>query len=201
MGFFSFLPGVGGGGPSAPGAPPKPQLSKMGQWAQTSLYGDVERALAGGGLLPSGYQQTREAYGKAYKKIKPELTSWTRRMIPKEDVRVRKYTEGMFERAYYGGLQELKETEELRPYEEQKEAIGLGTDLLASEKRMSAGITDIYNQQMLQNWQQQQQYGTFGTQLARGLGAAGGWMYGAKTAPKSPMAAQNYAQLMSGGFK
>ena len=200
MGFLSSIFGGGGGG----GAPPQPQLSEMGQWAQTRLYGDVQRALAGGGLLPSGYPQISKAYDKAYRQVKPEFESWLRRTIPKEDIKVRGFAGGMLSRAYYGGKQELKEQEKLRPYEEQQQAIGLGTDLLAGEKRMSAGITDIYNQQMLQNWQQQQQYGTFGTQLASGLGAAGGWIYGAKTAPKNtmqwPNAAMNYAQLMSGGF-
>lgn len=184
MGFFSSLFGGGGGGGGGYTAPPKPQLSEMGKWSQKALYGDVERALAGGGLLPSGYPQIRKAYGKAYQKAQPELEGWLRRTVPKEDVKVRGFARGMLSREYYGGLQELKEAEEVKPYEEQEQAIGLGLSLLGQEKGISADITQMYNQYLTQ----QAGMPTFGGELAGGLGGAAGWA----------TAAQRYGQLMSG---
>lgn len=169
--------------------PPMPSLSPMGKWAQQRVYGDMGRALAGGGMFPSGVGAKTHAYRQAYKEAQPEMESYLNRMVPGGDVRVRGFAGQTLSRGFHRTLQGLKEEEKLRPYEEQQEAIGMATDLLAGEKKMSASITDMFNRQQQLNWENQMRYGTFGSNLGYGLGATGGWV----------SAAQKYAQGMSGG--
>lgn len=190
MGFFSWVPGVGGGGGGGGyKEPPRPELGKWGKWAQSELYDDIERALGGGGLLPSGgFAKMRQAYQKAYPGVERELESQLHRLVPAEDIGVQKYARGMLSRAYAGTQQALKEEEQLRPYEEQKQAIGMGLEAVAGEKRMALEISNLYNQYI----QQQAQMPTFGSQLGYGLGSAGGWA----AAGMQPVA-QRYAQGMA----
>jgi len=184
MGFFSKI--FGGGDYKEP---PRPQLGKWGKWAQGQLYGDIERALAGRGLLPTtGFAQRREAYHKAYPQAEQELESQLHRLVPKGDVKVERYARGMLSRAYGGLQQTLREEEKLRPYEEQKQAIGMGLEAVAGEKRMALNIADLYNKYI----QQSAQMPTFGATLGYGLGSAGGWA----AAGMQPVA-QRYAQAMS----
>jgi len=184
MGFFSKL--FGGNGYKAP---PRPQLGKWGKWAQGELYGDIERALGGGGLLPSGgFAQRRAAYARAYPQAERELESQLHRLVPKEDVKVQRFARGMLSRAYAGTQQALREEEQLRPYEEQKQAIGMGLEVVAGEKRMGLNISNLYNQYI----QQMSQMPTFASTLGYGLGSAGGWA----AAGMQPVA-QRYAQGMA----
>lgn len=179
--------GLFGGGSKKPKPPPMPQLSAMGKWAQARLYPALERAIQGGGLAPSTLSTRLSAYRRAYPQVQNELESYLNRFVPRGDVKVRGFTKGALGRAYQTTLQGLKEQEKLRPYEEQQEAIASGFGALGVEKQMAVDITSMYNQQQQQNWLNQQQYGTFGSNLASGLGAAGGWM----------MAGQRYAQMFS----
>lgn len=188
---MSFLTGAmgglfGGGGSSSP---PMPSLSKYGKWAQKALYSDIQRALKGGGFVPSRitmYPQLRASLTRAYGTAGGELESQLKRFVHPEDIKVKDYARGALARGYYGGLHELKQEQMVRPYEEQQEALGMGTSMLAQEKQIAADITGQYNQYLLAK----SQIPTFGTTLGYGLGQATGYM----------TAAQRYAQLMKGGI-
>ena len=171
--------------------PAQPQLSEIGREAEEKLYGAVERGLAGGGFFPfagKSYQELKRGYGEAYQTAQGELGGRLERLIPKADVGVREHAKGMLSRGYYGGLDELQRQKRAEEYGGQEMALTLGTQYLAEAKKMGVNILDIYNQQQMANWAQQQQYGTFTSNLASGLGSMGGYM-----------AAANYAGRMSGG--
>lgn len=184
--------GIGIGGMSLFGKkkkakmPPQPQLGPMGKYAQTELYNVAQRAMAGGGMLPfDRFGPMKTAYQKAYAETQPMLASYLNRMVPYADVKVRNWAKDALTRSYYGGLQDLREQERLTPFEEQQEGMNLAAQLLGEEKRLGANILDIYNQGQYQL----SQMPTFGSQLGYGLGSAGGIL-----------AAQRYAQMMSGGM-
>ena len=163
--------------------PPMPSLTKEGKWAQGELYGAIERGMAGGGLLGySGIPDIRQACGKGYQEAKPMLASYLNRMVPRGDIKVRSYADKMLKRSYYGGLQDLREQEQLEPFEQQQESMNWAAEMLAGEKRLGTGIMDIYNQGQMQ----MAGMPTFGSQLGYGIGQAGG-----------VIAAQRYAQMMS----
>lgn len=183
---YSAAKGGGGGG----GGYSAPRLSKMGKWAQSKLYGDIERALGGGGLISPdvrarGYAGIRGAYRKGFPQAEAELESQLNRLVPREDVKVRGFARGILGRQYAGTMQGLREQEKITPYEEQQEAIGQSFEALAGEKRMSLQMADAYNDYI----QRMAQLPTFGSQLGYGLGRAGGW---------AASGAQKYAQGMSG---
>jgi len=163
----------------------------MGSWAQKTLYENVTRAMQGGGLTPSGFGGLRRAYRSAYQKLKPEMESYLHRLVPRTDTRVRGFARQQLSRGFNRTMQDLREQEKLKPFEERQEAIAMGTDLLAGEKRISASITQMFNQQQQENLMREMQYGTYGSNLAYGLGQAGGWAL-------DQSAAQRYAQGMSG---
>ena len=163
--------------------PPQPSLGPMGQYAQKELYGVAGRAMAGGGMLPFGRLGPMErAYKGAYAETKPMLASHLNRMVPRADIKVRGWADRMLKRSYYGGLQDLREEERLRPFEEQQEGMTMAAQLLGEEKRLGADIMSIYNQQQAQL----SQMPTFGSQRGYGLGGAAG-----------TLAASRYAQMMS----
>lgn len=177
----------GGGGYSAP---PSPSLSNIGKWTQQKLYADYERAIRGGGLIPSGmrgFGKRRTALKKAYGEARPELEGQLSRLVPHGDVKVKGFARNLLDRSLLSDLEGLRREEITAPYEEQQEGLELGISSLAGEKRMSASITDMYNQQQAQAMLNQMQYGSFGTNLAAGLGGAGGWAAGW----------QRYAQQMA----
>jgi hypothetical protein len=171
--------GGGGGGKYAD----IPMLTGSPKWAQSQLYSTVQRGIAGGGLLPfNRIGPIKGAYERAHRQTKPFLQTYLNRMVPKADTTVRDYADRMFDRSYYGGMQDLREQEKLAPYEEGQEALNMGMQLLAGEKQISANITDIYNRgQMAES-----QMPTFGSQLGYGLGSGAGIL-----------AAQRYAQMMN----
>lgn len=169
-----------------------PQLSAMGKEAQSTLYADVTRALQGRGLLDPGLQDRLNndllaSYETGYGEAQSEMDSNLARLIPKADTGVREYAKNLLSSSYYDTVRNVRQDMELQPYQDQQQAMGMATDLLAGEKQMGAQITDIYNQQIARNEQIENQYGTFGSNLAFGLGSAGGWM----------TAAQRYGQAMS----
>lgn len=172
-----------------------PSLDPMGAWAQRTVYGDITRALKGGGLLSPdirarGLASQRASYKSAYAKARPELESSLNRLVPREDVGVRQFSREALRRNFYSGLQSMKEQAQFQPFEEQQEAMGMAASSLGQERRMGADITQMYNRYGTQMGQMP----TFSSQLGYGLGSAGGWA----------SAAQRWAQLMSnkqqGGF-
>lgn len=164
----------GGNGYSSP---PRPQLSQMGKWGQKRIYADIERALAGGGLGPSGgLQKLRAGYARAYPQAERGLESQLKRLVPKEDIGVQRYARGMLSRAYAGDIEALKWRDIETKYNEQQEALGMGLDALSAEKGMATSITQLLNRQREIDLANQARFGTFGTQLGRGIGQMAGWM-------------------------
>jgi hypothetical protein len=190
--------GLGGGGKKKKYKPPPlPKLSAMGRWAQGALYGDIERGLAGQGLTPdlgAGFGRLRGDWLKSYGQTRMEFEGQLNRMIPRGDTKVRGYLRRGLRRGYLGGLDELRREELGARYDEQQEALAMGQSALAQEKRMATDITQIYNQQQQANLMNRARFGTFGMNLASGIGGMAGWLM-----PSSQMSAsQKYAMFMSG---
>jgi hypothetical protein len=171
--------------------PAQPSLGAIGSEAEENLYEAIERGITGGGFFPfadKSYTELKKSYAQAYETAQGEMGSQLERLVPKADVGVRGYAKDVLSKGYYGSLDELERQKRAEEYGGQEMALTYGTQLLAEAKKMGVNILDIYNQQQLANWQNQQQYGTFTSNLASGLGQMGGFL-----------AVSNYANRMSGG--
>lgn len=167
--------------------PPMPSLSKEGKWAQNRLYDIIGRGIGGGGLYPSGYDRTKAAYTKSYRKALPEYQSQINRIVPRGDTKVKDYMGKILPRAHQSMMLSLKEDEAMRPFQEQQQATELGFESLAGEKRMGISYANMANESALR----MANMPTFASELGYGLSSASGWM----------SAAERYAQGMAGGLK
>jgi hypothetical protein len=160
----------------------KPSLTEKGQWSEEKMYGTAERAMAGGGLLPANirardYGRLRGAAGEAWQFGKQQLSSYLNRTVSSSDTKVRNYAENMLDRMYYGNLNQLSQEYRTQPYQDRQMGMSMATDYLSQARRMGISIAneEWQGQQGLQAGQER--YGTLGSNLARGLGEMGGYLY------------------------
>ena len=164
----------GGGGAKPPSSQIAP--TKSMEWATSELYPMVERGMTGAGYGTAGLSAMRKTsmesgLAKSFGQTKSEFESQMSRTINPEDVGVKNYLRSNLQRAYVSAQDDLKRGIRAEGVQEQELSMGLAADYLAQEKRMSISGTQAYNQSMQMNLANQQQYGTFGTNLAGGLGS------------------------------
>ena len=165
----------------------QPQMSARGKWAQENLYNTIQRGIKGEGMIPSsqmGWGQRRLAYTKGFKEAMPELESQMGRFVQSGDVKVKEYARGTMAQTQDRLMTGLDEEEKMSPYLQQQEAMQLGYQALAGEKRMGLSLTQMGNEAAMR----QAQMPTFAGEFGYGVGRAGGWM----------SAGQRYSQLMGG---
>jgi len=120
----------------------------------------------------------------------PELESQMGRFVQAGDVKTKTYARGTLAQTQKRLMARLGEEERMSPYLQQQEAMDLGYQALAGEKRMGLSLAQMGNQAALQ----QAQMPTFAGEFAYGVSRAGGW-----TVAANQPADQRYAQLMAGG--
>jgi hypothetical protein len=174
-----------GGGMNTNNPPGMPSLGAKGETANTLLYADIERALAGEGLIPQDIRDTAisnklEALKSGYFEAKGSLASNLNRTVPSGDTKVREYAQGALSRNYYKQARDVPLQYEKSKYDEMQQATDMGSELLMQEKRQAVAGADANNQQIMQNYMNQRQYGTFNSNLMAGLGSAAGWLASSK---------------------
>jgi len=186
----------GGGGP----APPSSTIADTAtrKYARETLYPMVSEGLEGRGFGPTELTGLRRGslYGgleKAYKTAKGEFGSQMARTLDPRDVRVKDYLSSTLQREYITRKDEISRALRGEKVSDIDLSQAYAAEYLAGEKRMAIGGAEMYNRALQENIIRQLQAGTFGSNIASGLGAGMGSLYGAYQID------QNYAQKMGTG--
>jgi len=179
-----------GGGGGAPKGPEAPKLTEMGKYSETAMWETTNRGLAGEGLLPGGLQdKIRSDYlgglKKAYTSGRGLLSSYMNRTVDKEDAGVSKHLTKTYDAAYATTKDEYRRGTELQKYQDYETSQVMAADQLAGAKKMGVSLNSMYNQQIASNYAGAQTYGDFNSNVASGLGSAGGWMSAAQAYGKT----------------
>jgi hypothetical protein len=167
--------GGGGGGNTAP---PRAQLSTIGKEAQSINYAAISRGMAGGGMMPAGTQDISENYRMggltdAIKQGREELGSDISRTVRRGDARTGSAMMNQFDRAGVTATDDMRRQFGKENYADEERSISMATDAIASEKRMGSEITSKFNAGQAQDYSNQLQYGTFGSNMMSGLAEGG----------------------------
>lgn len=186
-----------GGGKVPPQPSPALSDTEIKKYARETLYPMVLRGMEGKGFGTAELQtqERRTLYGgleKSYTQARGEFESQMARTLDPRDVRTKSYLSNVLSREYITRKDEVARAQRAEDVSDIDMSMGMAADWLASEKRMNIGGAEMYNRALAQNLERQQQAGTFGSNLASGIGTATGSLYGAY------MLDQKYANTFAG---
>ncbi len=166
--------GSGGGGDR----PPSAQLSDIGKEAQGNVYAAITRGMGGGGMMPESTRRRSEEYRMggltdAISTGRKELYSDIARTTQRGDTRTGEAMMNQFNRAGVTAKDDMRRQFTKENYIDEERATAMATDAVAGEKRMGSAILGQFNAAQAQNYQNQMQYGTFGSNLMSGLAEGG----------------------------
>lgn len=167
-------------GESGGGTPPQPTASiadtPTKEYARTELYPLVTQGLAGKGYGTPGSQELREkslytGLDKTFATATSDLKSQSARTIDPRDTRVKDFVSDQLGRSYFSKKNEIREGLKAERIADVDLSMGIASEYLAGEKRMSINTAQMYNQALQQDYARQSQIGTFGTNVAAGVGS------------------------------
>jgi hypothetical protein len=172
--------GGGGGG----WEPTFPKLGPLGTEAERFVYGAATRGMRRQGLEPHKLAQKTRAYRlggltEAIDTAEMEFRSNVNRMVPRRDVRLRNYLDQVVGQAKATARVGFRESEKARTEEDFQTALQMGTQEVATATRVGADLLGAAQSAALQSYDIRKRYGTFGSNLAQGLGGMAGWMMAA----------------------
>ena len=171
------------------GGAPDPPTSDMPdtenrKYARETLYPMVESGMAGTGYGTPEFNALKKktAYSgldSAFAEGKSGFESQMARTLDPGDTRVKNYLSSTLNREYVTKKDDLKRGFRSEAVAEKDMSMGMAADLLGGEKRMTVSGSEMYNNALQQNMLNQQRYGTFGTNVASGIGAGAASLVGA----------------------
>ena len=156
--------------------------TEMRKYARETLYPMVEAGMEGqgyGGAGPTAmrsrslYQGLEKAYGEAQSGLDSQMA----RTLDPADSRVRNYMTNSLSREYTTAKDDISRQVRAEKVSDVDTSMALASDYLAGEKRMAVSSAQSYNQAMQNDFANMQRVGTFGTNVASGLGSALGDFY------------------------
>ncbi len=164
----------GGGSPD----PPSSTMAdtEIRKYARETLYPEVQEGLAGRGFGTTDFTQQRTGslyagLDKTFKTATSEFESQMARTLDPRDVRVKDYLTNTLQREYITKKDDITRSIRAENVSDIDLSMGLAGEYLAGEKRMAIGGAEMYNQALQQNIVNQQRTGTFGSNLASGIGS------------------------------
>lgn len=163
------------------GGSPKPPTSTIAdtptrQYARETLYPQVTEGLEGRGFGTPQLTALRSSslyrgLEETFKTAKGEFESQTARTLDPRDVRLKSYLSNTLQREYVTKKDEIARGIRAEKVSDIDLSQAMAGEFLASERRMAIGGAEMYNQALQQNIINQQRIGTFGSNLASGIGA------------------------------
>lgn len=166
------------GGSPKQQAPPSSTLTDTPerQAARDELFPMLRNALAGRGFGPESLTRRRDedrfaGLKTSFNTARGEVESQLSRTVDPRDTRVTSFVSQGLDRAFNTAQDNLKR--QIRSERVSDEQLGreLTADTIAQEQRMSISGAQSFNQQMAINFSNQQEFGTFGTNVAGGIGS------------------------------
>lgn len=165
----------GGGGA---GEPPSSILAdtENRKYARETLYPMVAEGLGGRGFGPSNLttMRSRSLYGgldTAYAEGKSDFESQMARTLDPKDVRVKDYLSNTLQREYLTRKDAISRGLRTEKVSDIDISMNMASDYLAGEKRMAVSSAQSYNAALQRDFTNQQQAGTFGSNIAAGIGS------------------------------
>ena len=165
---------------SKPKAPPQPTSNipqtLTGQWAKDQVYPLIQQGMSGGGLLPQGLQslrqqEARQGLTSSFGQARQELGSDLSRILHPGDTGPRNYLMNQMDRQKLSAQDALTRGFRMEQLTDQQGARDMGFGAWGNEMRMGIGSMQAYNQAESGRLANEAQYGTFGTNVAGGLGS------------------------------
>ena len=159
-------------------SPPSSQLSETeaGKQAKAELYPWVESGMAGQGfgdpnLMAMRQSSARTGLAKSFDTTMGDFNSQMNRTVESGDTRVKNYAAQSLQRAYTSAQDSQNRGFDQEKISDKAMSEDMAGTLLSNEQRIGINSSQQYNNALSANFANQQQFGTFGTNLAGGLGA------------------------------
>ena len=164
----------GGGSPDPPSSTIADTETK--KFARETLYPQVSRGLEGQGFGTPELTALRSSslYGgleQTFETAKGEFESQLDRTLDPKDERLRSFLTNTLNREYVTKKDDITRGIRAEKVSDIDLSQAMAGEFLASEKRMAIGGAELYNQALQANIANQQRIGTFGSNIASGIGA------------------------------
>lgn len=163
------------------GGEQRPPTSNMAdtetrKYARETLYPMVSRGLEGEGFGTGSLNERRSeslysGVDTSFKQAKSEFDSQMARTIDPEDTRVKGYLSNTLEREYITKKDDISRGIRAEKVADIDFSQGVAADYLAGEKRMTVQGAQMYNNALQRSISNQQTMGTFGSNVASGVGS------------------------------
>ena len=140
------------------------------------FYPVLENAMNGRGFGETGTPQlfTKDlmaGYNRAFTDAKADYMSQMNRVVDPEDTRVKGFIGAQLNREQASGRDALQRQIKAERIGDKDMGLAMAGDAVAMEQRMSVNGAQMYNQALQANMINERQFGTFGTNLAGGIGS------------------------------
>lgn len=158
--------------------PPSSNIAdtKESKYAAGQLYPMYGRGIKGKGLMPASLDralQKRESQGlqKAFAGARQDMNSDLSRILSRGDHRSRNAINTSFNEAQISARAGSARAERMRDVGDVDTARDMAFAATSNERRIGASAMQSYNSAVARNTAMERQYGTFGTNLAGGVGS------------------------------
>ena len=157
--------------------PPKRRvdMSDESKWGRASIYPMIANAIEGQGFGPQLLTQQRiqagqEGLESSFSQAKGELTSQLARTLRPEDVRGQGATMDVMNRALTTSRDDLRRGVRREQVADKSMGMDMAGTALAQEQQIGISGAQAFNNALATNMMNTQQMGTFGTNVAAGMG-------------------------------
>jgi hypothetical protein len=163
----------GGGGGSAPN--PNIPETDTSRWAKSAIYPSVTNAIEGKGFGTAGFQAQRaesfsSGLAKSYNRTKSDFDSNMARTIDPRDTRVKNFAGNLMDNAFITAKDDMSRNLRAEKVSDQSVGLDMGQQMLSNEQRIGVGNAQSYNNALAVSMSNAQAMGTFGTNVAAGMG-------------------------------
>jgi hypothetical protein len=146
-----------------------------GDWAKGAVYPIVSNAIKGQGFGTGAFQDQREksltsGLGKSFNQAKSDFNSNMARTIDPRDTRVKNFAGNLMDRANITAQDDMQRNIRAEKVSDQTMGMDMGQQMLSNEQRIGVGNAQALNNALATNMANAQQMGTFGTNVAAGMG-------------------------------
>jgi len=145
------------------------------RWAKGQLYPLVTQGIEGQGfgtpeLMAQTRSRSRTGLQESFDTTKADMDSQLARTLRPEDTRVRNFVGASLDRAYTTAQDQMERGFRASDVADKSMAMDMAGTMLANEQRLGVSGAQAYNNALASNMQMTSQMGTFGTNIAAGVG-------------------------------
>ena len=165
----------GGGGGGAPSSGVNREHGSMPA-IRKELYPQIGNAMAGKGYGPESltnmrWQDMNQGFDKSFAGAKSQMTSQMGRVVDPRDTRTKTAVSQGLARDYASGKDSLNRGRRQEAEGDRRMGMGMAADAIAKEQRMTVSGAQQYNNALRTSMGNEARFGTFGSNVAGGVGS------------------------------